>query len=128
MTFKKKTFFALLLVLTICFSSTIFAATYAFTYNFKHQLATSKKKATQSSADFSCTTTSNGGDDEYFTIEQYKYKALGTNTYITSSTIDCTEGTTDTCSISTTKGTSYVYEFWKPTAVGYVVGSGTLDY
>ena len=66
------------------------AGSYSFTYNFKHQLAMKEKKtATKESADFYIYTTSNGGEDTYFTIEQYKYKALGTNTYVDSKTINC---------------------------------------
>lgn len=33
-----------------------------------------------------------------------------------------------TSSLTTTKGTTYTYEFWKPTAIGYVVGSASITY
>ena len=105
------------------------AASYGFTYNFKHQLAmNSKKTATRSSATFDVHTSSNSGNDTYFTIQQYEYKFIGTNPYITSENVDCRANKSDSCSFSTTKGTSYTYEFWKPTAIGYVIGSGELTY
>lgn len=109
---------------------TVYAAgSYSFTYNFKHQLTVDgKKTATKDSADFSIYTTSNSGNDTYFTIEQYKYSLLGSNTYIGSENINCQANQRGSCSFTTTSGTSYTYEFWKPTAIGYVVGSGTLSY
>jgi len=127
---KAISFFSFLLLSLTLSSAVVFAAsTYSFTYNLKHQLSVNgKKTATKSTADFSFSTTSNGGSDTYFTVKQFKYNALGTDTYLDSETISCTANSSDTCSFSTTSGTSYTYEFWKPTAIGYVVGSGTLTY
>ena len=103
--------------LLFSFSVQVFAASYGFTYKFKHQIAMkSKKTATRSSAIIKCTTTSNGGKDRYFSVEQYKHNALGTNTYITFSRIGCKLNQTDSATFKTTKGTSYTCEFWKPTA------------
>lgn len=110
------------------------ASSYTFTYNFKHQLAVSgNKKASGSTATFSCTTTSNESSESSFAIQQYQVTAIGANTYITSDyiSINIPSGKTsvsDTASFSTEKGTSYTYEFWKSTAIGYVVGSGSLTY
>ena len=38
------------------------------------------------------------------------------------------KGKKGTSSLTTTKGTTYTYEFWKPTAIGYVVGSASIIY
>lgn len=38
------------------------------------------------------------------------------------------KGKKGTSSLTTTKGTTYTYEFWKPTAIGYVVGSASITY
>ncbi|MDO5556582.1 MAG: hypothetical protein Q4G09_08390 [Clostridia bacterium] len=127
----KKSVLSMMVVSTIGLSSiTAYAAsTKSFTYDFKHMLAVSgKQKATQTKAHFSCTTTSNGGSDTYFTIKQYKSKFFGDDEYLDSDTIKCGVDQTDTCSFETAKGTKYEYEFWKPTAMGYIVGSGTLEY
>lgn len=115
--------------LLFSFSTQVFAATKVFTYNFKHQLAMKgKQTATRSTSVIECTTRSNGGTDSSFKVEQYKYSAIGTNTYITSSRIGCKPKQVDSATFKTTKGTSYTYEFWKPTAVGYVVGTGDIIY
>lgn len=113
------------------FSVTAYAASQSrsFTYNFKNQLAVSGSyKANKSNAYFSIYTTSNGGKDTYFTIKQYKYKFWGANTYQRQSTISCVAKKSGSCSLTTTKGIKYTYEFWKPTAIGYVVGSGSITY
>lgn len=112
-------------------SVTAYAAskTRAFTYNFKHQLAVKGNyKATKSDVDFSIYTTSNSGEDTYFQIKQFKYNFWGANSYKRSGYINCKAKSKGSCSIETDKGTKYTYEFWKPTAIGYVVGSGEMTY
>ncbi len=127
--FKRTKAILLAMLIVMSFGMVVNAASYNFTYDFKHQLAmSSKKKATRSTAKFDIYTTSNGGSDTYFTIQQYKYKLIGTNPYVASERINCKAKESGSCSFSTTKDTSYTYEFWKPTAIGYVVGSGTLTY
>lgn len=113
------------------FSVTAYAAsnTRNFTYNFKHQLAVSGKyQASKKSVNFSIYTTSNSGKDSYFTIKQFKYRFIGANEYQRKATITCRKGKKGASSLTTTKGTTYTYEFWKPTAIGYVVGSGSITY
>ncbi|GHU41574.1 hypothetical protein FACS1894111_04080 [Clostridia bacterium] len=110
--------------------ATVYAATtYSFTYNFKHQLSVSgTQKATQSSANFNIYTTTNGSSENWFDVKQFKPKLIGSDEYITSRSIDCKVNSSGSCSFPTTTGTSYSYEFWKPVAVGQLIGSGTLKY
>lgn len=127
-----KLFSTLLCVMVLLgFSVTAYAASQVrgFNYEFKHQLSVSGTyKANRSTAHFYIFTSKNDGKDTYFTIKQYKYKVLGTNTYQRQANISCQSGTAGSCYLNTTSGTKYTYEFWKPTAVGYVKGSGRLTY
>lgn len=118
-------------IVLLGFSVTAYAAsqTRAFTYNFKHQLAVKGYyTSNQNSVNFSIHTTSNGGTDGYFTIKQFKYRFWGANTFQRSKVISCGRNQSGSCSLAATKGTKYSYEFWKPTAIGYVVGSGKIKY
>ena len=128
---KQLKIFSILVCITVllAFPVTVYAAsqTRAYTYNFKHQVAVNGSyKANKSTAVFWITTTSNSGNDEYFTVKQYKYKFWGANTYQGEANISCVANSSDTCSLNTTKGTVYTYEFWKPTAIGYVALYGRI--
>lgn len=133
---KRKYFAIFICACSILFVNIIaYAATsYTFTYKFRHEVTiVGKKKATGSRAEFCCTTTSNKSSDTYFTIKQYRHTYIGTNPYLDSDTINIKIPSgkkliTSYACFTTKKGTSYTYEFWKPTAKGYVVGSGELMY
>ncbi|MCR5837355.1 MAG: hypothetical protein K6G88_12695 [Lachnospiraceae bacterium] len=119
----------LCIIFLLSFSLTVYAAEKPFTYNFKHQLAMrGHYKATRSSADFAIHTTTNKSNSNYFTIKQFKYKFFDENEFITKKSIYCAKDSAGYCSFSTTKNTSYTYEFWKSTDGKYIVGSGTLTY
>ena len=130
---KKFKFISAVLCLTVLlgFSVTTYAASKerAFTYNFKHQIAVQGTyKANETVAEFYIYTTTNRGSDTFFRVKQYKYNFWGVNPYQRQAEINCCANSSGYCSITTKIGTKYTYEFWKPTSVGHVVGSGSIRY
>ena len=131
MKFLKTFSIFLCIAVLLGFTVTSYAASNSksFTYDFKHQLSVKGNfKATKSTVDFSIFTTTNESDEDYFKIKQFEYRLIGYNPYVQTVKISCKANEWGNCSISTKKNQKYTYEFWKSTAVGKVIGSGTMTY